>query len=161
MAVTLPVVLLLFDYYLERPFSWKVIFEKIPFFILSLLFGILAIMSQRAFGAIVDLPPFSLFERLLFVPYALLFYVVKLFVPINLSAMYYYPSKSAEGFLPVEYYLAPIEDVVLRIRLSEQKRLRSIDTFVTGPSKRRDLNGIVEISFPEIEAYQAVHLEFE
>jgi len=60
-----------------------------------------------------------------------------------------------------EYYLAPVEDVVLRVRLPNEKRVRSIDTLVPGPSKRRDLDGAVEISFPRIEAYQAVHLEFE
>ncbi|MFC1635827.1 hypothetical protein ACFL5Z_13390 [Planctomycetota bacterium] len=66
-----------------------------------------------------------------------------------------------ERMLTKEYYLAPVEDVVLRIHLPEKKSLQSIDTFVVSPSKRRDLNGAVEISFPRIEAYQAVHLEFE
>lgn len=66
-----------------------------------------------------------------------------------------------ERMLMKEYYLAPIENVVLRIRLPKQKEIRSVGTFVTGASERRDLDGIVEISFPRIEAYQAVHLEFE
>jgi len=60
-----------------------------------------------------------------------------------------------------EYYLAPVENVVLRVHLPNEKRIRSIDRFVPGRSKRRDLDGAVEISFPRIEAYQAVHLEFE
>jgi len=66
-----------------------------------------------------------------------------------------------ERMLTKEYYLAPVEDVVLRVRLPEQKRIQSIGTFVDGPSKRRDLDGAVEISFPRIEAYQAVCLELE
>ena len=66
-----------------------------------------------------------------------------------------------ERMLTKEYYLAPVENVVLRIRLPEQKRVKSTSTFVPGPSKRRDLDGAIEISFPRIETYQAVHLEFE
>jgi hypothetical protein len=66
-----------------------------------------------------------------------------------------------ERMLTKEYYLAPIENVVLRVRLPKQKKIRSIGTFVERPSERRDHDGIVEISFPRIEAYQAVHLEFE
>ncbi len=66
-----------------------------------------------------------------------------------------------ERMLTKEYYLAPIQNVVLRIRLPKQKKIRSIGTFVEKPSKRHDHEGIVEISFPRIEAYQAVHLELE
>ncbi|MBL7188679.1 MAG: hypothetical protein ISS70_20330 [Phycisphaerae bacterium] len=66
-----------------------------------------------------------------------------------------------ERMLTKEYYLAPVEDVVLRVRLPENERIRSVGTFVVGPSKRRDLDGAVEITFPRIEAYQAVHLELE
>ena len=66
-----------------------------------------------------------------------------------------------ERMLTKEYYLAPVEDVVLRVRLPDQKHIQSIDKFVAGPSKRRDLDGAVEISFPRIEAYQAVYLEME
>ena len=66
-----------------------------------------------------------------------------------------------ERMLTKEYYLAPIEDVVLRVCLPEQKQVQSVSTFVPGPSKRQDLDGAVEIRFARIEAYQAVHLEFK
>jgi hypothetical protein len=66
-----------------------------------------------------------------------------------------------ERMLTKEYYLAPVEDVVLRVRLPGQKRIQSIGTFIAGPSERRDLDGVIEINFPRIEAYQAVHLELE
>jgi hypothetical protein len=66
-----------------------------------------------------------------------------------------------ERMLTKEYYLAPVENVVLRVRLPEQKRIQTISTFVPGPSKRRDLDGAVEIGFPRLEAYQAVHLELK
>jgi Hypothetical glycosyl hydrolase 6 len=66
-----------------------------------------------------------------------------------------------EHMLTKDYYLAPVENIVLRIRLPENKRIRSIGLFVPGPSNRRDLDGAVEMTFPRIEAYQAVHLELE
>ncbi len=107
-AVTLPVVLLLIDYYLKRKWSGKALVDKIPFFLISLSFGIAAIFSQKSAGAIQDLNPlFSIFERLMLASYATMMYLVKLFVPINLSAMYPYPDRVA-GSLPLIYKIAPI-----------------------------------------------------
>jgi tetratricopeptide (TPR) repeat protein len=108
MAVTLPVVLLLIDYYWKRPFTWKGAQPKIPFFALSLVFGIIAILSQKAYGAIIDLPSFSLLQRVFLVSYAFVFYVFRVLAPLNLSAMYYYPTINAKGMLPLEYYAAPV-----------------------------------------------------
>jgi tetratricopeptide (TPR) repeat protein len=108
MAVTLPVLLLLIDYYWGRRLTWRSVYSKTPFFVLSLVFGITAILSQKAYGAIIDLPAFSVLERVFLVSYACVFYIFKLFAPLNLSAMYYYPTRSAAGMLPLEYYLAPV-----------------------------------------------------
>jgi hypothetical protein len=66
-----------------------------------------------------------------------------------------------EQMLTKDYYLAPVQDIVLRVRLPEQMRLRSIGTFVGAPPKYRDLGGTVEMNFPRIDAYEAVHLELE
>jgi tetratricopeptide (TPR) repeat protein len=132
MAVTLPVILLLLDYYLGRPFSRRNILEKTPFFLLSLVFGIVAILSQRAFGAITDLPSFSLFERLFLVTHSFLFYIVKLFAPVNLSAMYCYPTRSAGGTLPLQYYLAPVVILFLALVVLKSHRLRKDLVFGIG-----------------------------
>ncbi|UCG49138.1 MAG: hypothetical protein JSU94_05015, partial [Phycisphaerales bacterium] len=66
-----------------------------------------------------------------------------------------------ERMLTKEYYLAPLEDIALRVRLPEQSRVKSVNMFVAAASRQRNLDGAVEIVFPRIEAYQAVHLEFE
>jgi tetratricopeptide (TPR) repeat protein len=108
MAVTLPVLLLLMDYYSGRRFTWRSGWSKIPFFALALVFGIVAILSQKAYGAIIDLPAFSALERVFLVSYACLFYIFRMFVPFNLSAVHLYPARSAGGMLPLEYYLAPL-----------------------------------------------------
>jgi hypothetical protein len=70
-------------------------------------------------------------------------------------------SNKFERMLTKEYYLAPVEDVVLRLRLPGRTRVRTVGTFVAGLSKRRDLNGAVETTILRIELYQAVHLELE
>ncbi len=107
MAVTMPVVLILFDYYYKRKFERKIIIEKIPFFILAICFGIIAILSQKSGGGIYEIPLFTSFDRIFIVSYAIIFYIVKMFLPFNLSELYYYPVKT-NGLLPVEYYIASV-----------------------------------------------------
>jgi len=109
-AVTLPILLFAFDFYFKRKFSFKLILEKIPLVLVSLLFGVLAIKSQDT--AIRDLTPMlSIFERLLIVNYSLMTYIVKSVFAINLSAFYPYPIKLG-GQLPIIYFLAPILSLI-------------------------------------------------
>jgi len=108
MAVTLPVLLLLLDYYKKRKIGLRNVLEKIPFFALSLVFGIIAIKSQQAGGAISDLTPsFSMFDRVFMVSYGLLFYVFKFFAPFNLSVLHSYPELIGGG-LPIWYYFSMV-----------------------------------------------------
>lgn len=104
-AVILPVVLLTLDYYKGRKWQSKVFVEKIPFFIVAVIFGLIAIKTQST-TAISDLERWSAGHRILFASYGLMMYVVKLVVPINLSSFYSYPI--AGNPLPVIFYIAPI-----------------------------------------------------
>jgi len=106
-AVILPILLILFDYYLNKPFNKKMFFEKIPFFILSIILGFIALDSQSSSGAIDLAPHYSLFDRLFIANYAVVIYLFKLFSPISLSAMYGYPIK-ADNLLPIIYYISPV-----------------------------------------------------
>jgi hypothetical protein len=91
MAVSLPLAMLAIDYLQRR----KAIIEKIPFFALTLLFGIIGFLGQRGPGAAMDMPGFA------FTPLAkvalscqtILFYFGKVFLPIGLNAIYPYPAK--------------------------------------------------------------------
>ena len=106
-SVTLPVVMLLMDYYMKRKWDKKLIIEKIPFILISMIFGVVAIFSQHSAGAIQDINPlYKWFERPLLASYSTMTYILKLFVPIDLTAMYPYPDR-LHGFLPIEYYIAP------------------------------------------------------
>ncbi|MGD0712048.1 MAG: tetratricopeptide repeat protein, partial [Bacteroidales bacterium] len=106
-ATPLPLVLLLLDWYMQRKWEWKILTEKIPFFILSFIIGIVAIYSQKSAGAIQDLNPlFAIWERPMLGGYSTLTYLWKLFVPVQLTAMYPYPDR-INGHLPFVFYIAP------------------------------------------------------
>ncbi|MBI4646055.1 MAG: hypothetical protein HY738_05515 [Bacteroidia bacterium] len=103
MAVTLPLLLFLLDYRAERKITFKVILEKIPFLLLSVVFGVIAISSQSEGGSLNSLTGFALPARILSVCYAVAFYVVKLLLPVRLCAMHYFPDK-----FTLIHYLSPI-----------------------------------------------------
>ncbi len=126
-AVTLPVVLILFDYYYNRKLlSRKVIYEKLPLFALSIVFGIITLMdsdTQRNLteGMLIDYSPP---DMIFLVTYSFAFYLVKLVVPVNLCAVYVFPPRF-DGFLPWEYYaslffVAGVGYLVYRFRDNKQ-----------------------------------------
>ncbi len=112
-AIILPLVLLLLDHWYDRSFNWKVWVEKIPFFILSLLFGFITIKVQSA-DAIVGLDIYPLWARFFFACYTIMIYTVRFFVPYPLSAFHPYPSVDSLG-LPV--LLSPVFMIALLILL--------------------------------------------
>ena len=108
-AVVFPMVLLLIDYYDEQKFRFKFLWNKLPFFTFSILFGIITVYSREAAGHLSDLSlSFSLVDRFFLIGYSVLFYPLKFLLPVNLSVFYPYP-EITDGMLPVQYYLsAPI-----------------------------------------------------
>ncbi|MCB0635050.1 MAG: tetratricopeptide repeat protein [Lewinella sp.] len=104
-AVVLPVVLLLVDYARGRDWQWRWLWEKVPFFLVSLVFGWLTIQAQQAGGAVGDLESYTIGQRLLFGCYGLMMYLYKAIIPYPLTNLYAYPDL-AEG-LPFAYYLGP------------------------------------------------------
>jgi protein O-mannosyl-transferase len=105
-AVVLPLTLLLFDYLLKRGLDRKVVLEKLPFFALSLLFGLLAMAAQHTSLTEQRLEQHSVLERILFASYGTVRYLYNLFVPLNLACFYKYPQK-VNGMYPFIYYLSP------------------------------------------------------
>ena len=111
-AVTLPVVLILIDYYTSRSLYKRIIFEKIPFLIMSIVFGIMAFNIQ-AQGAIAREGVISFLQKIVFASYGFVTYLYKLVIPINLSSFYPYPSLNADGSIPA--YLIAMPLIVLLI----------------------------------------------
>ena len=112
MAVTLPMVLILIDYYYEKKFSLKQIYNKIVFFAIALIFGIVAIKSQVSGEGIYNISAYNTIDKITFPFYALLIYLYKMFLPINLAIIYSYPLKET-GSIPIEYFLSPIIFIAL------------------------------------------------
>lgn len=105
-AVTLPILMLAVDWYTGRKLDAKSIIEKIPFFALSLVFGVVNIIAQQSGGAVNDLAQSYSFINRIFLPTAAISsYIARLFAPIGLSAMHYFPAASS-GALPWYYYLS-------------------------------------------------------
>lgn len=106
-AVTLPVILLLVDWYRSEKLTGRLLLEKVPLFALALVFGIMAIFAQQATDAIQDIALYSFPERLMFAAYAIVNYLVRLAIPINLSAYYPYPEE-IKGSYSWLVYTAPV-----------------------------------------------------
>ena len=113
MAVVLPFILFLIDYFNNRKVNQKVFLEKIPFLIVSLIFGIFAIRVQ-AHDAIGSYQSFSLFHRIEIGFYGFFTYIWKMFLPVNLSSFHPYPPV-ANGWYPFSFYASAICGVVIFI----------------------------------------------
>ncbi len=55
-----------------------------------------------------------------------------------------------------EYYLAPVENVRVLLRVPEGKHLRNIDTLVPGAVRVHDLGKTVEVRLDRVEAFQGI-----
>jgi protein O-mannosyl-transferase len=110
MAVTLPVVLLIADWFplrrIESPKTfWTAFVEKLPFFLLALISSVLTVLAQKTGGAMGMMQPVPLSTRLLVASRSLIAYLGKMIVPVNLVPYYPYPESvpfhSLEYFSPV------------------------------------------------------------
>jgi len=96
-AIILPFVLLLLDYLYGRPFNRRMIFEKIPFFIVSIAFAVITVKVQSN-TAIATLDMYPLWSRFFFATYVSMIYILRFFVPFPLSAFHPFPSPENLGW---------------------------------------------------------------
>ncbi len=113
-AVIIPPLLFLIDYILRRRFSIWLIIEKLPILVFTtgevyrIAFGASSRMDFIGKKLVVSghqTYRFSLFEKSLLASYSLMFYLIRFFFPVKLSAIVPYPLK-VQGTFPLEYYLA-------------------------------------------------------
>ena len=109
-AVILPPALILIDYLNKRKITAGLILEKLPFFALSVVFGILALKSQES--AISDLPEYSILQKILIVNHSVLRYFFMAFIPVGQSALHTWPPL-LDNTLPINYYVAPVFTIVI------------------------------------------------
>ncbi|MCC8427313.1 hypothetical protein LJ658_20285 [Mucilaginibacter sp. UR6-11] len=106
-AVTLPLCLLLLDFFYARTLKDKLVWlEKLPFFIASLLFGYISIQSQgkELFESTNFYP---LYQRVILSFYTFSEYFVKTVIPINLSYLYPFPFQIGDA-VPLYLWIYPI-----------------------------------------------------
>ena len=111
-AVTLPCILIIIDLYSRRKITKRTLLEKLPFVALSLVFGLIALHSQGGDTRTIVGNSFNIIGRIFLASYALCYYLIHLFLPINLSALHLMPT-TAGGILPAEYYLALLPLAIL------------------------------------------------
>ncbi len=102
-AVSLPLTMLLVDYYFRRPLQWKLVFEKWAFFLLSLIIGLVGIYFLRSQGSMNDSTTYTIVQRLMIGGYSLGVYLGKFIFPYEMSPLYPYPA-----ILPWYVYLGPL-----------------------------------------------------
>lgn len=103
-AVTLSVVLILVILYCDKKISLKNISITIPFLILSIFFGIIAILAQKSGNAIFESYDISYYERVIFAFDSLLEYFTKGIIPYKLSAIYPYPKDVFSAIYTIGFF---------------------------------------------------------
>jgi len=103
-AVTLPLSMLALDFWFRRPLGFKLILEKTPFWLLSLVFGLINVHTLRVQGSTDDsITNFNFLDRLCIGAYSFCTYLYKIVLPWPMSPLYPYPKH-----LPWTVYAAPI-----------------------------------------------------
>ena len=93
-AVVLPLVLILIDYWYSGKIEIKKLLDKIPFFVLSVAFGLLATKAQASSLTSERMIHYELLDRIFFASYNLLAYPFKFLFPYQLACFYGYPLNS-------------------------------------------------------------------
>ncbi len=125
-AIVLPAALLAIDYVRERPLlSRTVILEKVPFVVLALAFAIVTLTLTNKPQNEDVVVSYSLMERLVFASYSSAASVLKLILPIHLSAFYTHP---VTGSIPAYYFATPFLAILVAgaLLISLKKGIRII-----------------------------------
>ncbi|HXX57152.1 MAG TPA: tetratricopeptide repeat protein [Thermodesulfovibrionales bacterium] len=109
MAVSLPFVLLIIDWYpsnrIHSMRSFLAVFiEKLPFILLSLASSVLTVSAQKDAMEIMTTVPIQ--SRVLVAAHSLLAYLLNMFLPLNLSPFYAYPDRIS--LLSLKYFSSVI-----------------------------------------------------
>lgn len=97
-VITLPLILLLLDWREKQPWNRKMLVEKLPYFGLSVIFGIVSL-----FGKQQQISHTSLLETSLIMIKSTVFYLEKMILPLDLSPMY--PFTGSISLLSPEFFV--------------------------------------------------------
>ncbi len=112
MAVTFPLILWCIDFLFRRRNTGMVLLEKMPFLMLSIGFGIIAVVAEQEGEAMAELNQYAYSETIVVGFYTITVYVIKALIPFHLSAFHPYPNLDG-GAMPWFYYGAVIAMALL------------------------------------------------
>lgn len=93
----------------------KLLTEKIPFFLVSLAFGIWAWKASNANGSVGSFATFTLSQHFMFAMFGFTMYVIKAFVPFHLCSYYPYPTIDQNGHIDWYFYIAPLTSITILV----------------------------------------------
>ena len=115
-AVSLTVTLFLIDYFFtdeellrdKKYFIsldfWKTQINKIPFFIISMVFGLISVEAQAVSTALAETDQYEVYQRIAFGSNGFLQYILRFILPVKLACLYPYPD-ILNRTVPVLYWL--------------------------------------------------------
>ncbi|MES2680668.1 MAG: glycosyltransferase family 39 protein [Bacteroidota bacterium] len=98
-VVVFPLALVCADIYFQKKLSLKFLYNKIPFFAISVVIGLINIKTQTADQFINYAHAFPYYQRVGFAGFALLKYLLMFVAPVNLSVIYPYPPNSLSALV--------------------------------------------------------------
>jgi tetratricopeptide (TPR) repeat protein len=107
-AVTLPLVLVAIDFFIDKKQIGKLWLSKILFFLGSVYFGLQTFSTRAQEGHDIDMASsaYGVLDRFWMISQTILFYPVKLLLPFGFSIAYPFPDSGSDW--PITYYLAPL-----------------------------------------------------
>ncbi len=119
-AIVLPLSLLAVDVYMKRTWSYGWLLEKIPLFILSVVFAFVTLDIQSA-RAVATVEAHGILERICYAGFGWIWYLLKVAVPYPLSALHPFPKD-----LSLWYYLGTIASLASMLYMVLKVRNRVI-----------------------------------
>ncbi|NNF36473.1 MAG: tetratricopeptide repeat protein [Saprospiraceae bacterium] len=106
-AVSFPLVMIAIDYFMDKEFKLKSIWNKWPYLLLSFVVGLLGIYFLRDQGSLAANTVFPLWQRLFIGSFSFIVYLYKSIIPYPLIPLYPYPAEIPFYFYP-SILIAPV-----------------------------------------------------
>ena len=125
-AFTFPLALLVINIYLERKPFIRMILNKIPFVLFSIIVAIIAFSTHTVDKNLSAYISFhSLFNGFFYSCYSFIFYLTEIIFPFRLSALHYFPL-IRNSLLPFVFYISPVFILVLCLLIYRFRRFSKI-----------------------------------
>ncbi len=122
-AAAFPLVLFLVDYFFSRKRDKSWLIDKIPFFILSFIFGMVAFIGTDSFRRVGNEFAAHLINQIAIASQAIIFYLSKILLPLKLSCLY--PFFGIEGTSLSLYFMITLI-MLFAIVISSRKYTRKV-----------------------------------